>query len=233
MAPAARVEEVEQKWKEGATEGMLTAEQSRKKAKVVWTVGKVSTKLFEASRAARTPSPNCRLPPMEKLLTDANSLYTPASATTLQDSHIPQQATFVREKQMVYLRTQENLTISFDGGTTRKPQSVYTMHVITPDCRVLLYKGDQSSAISHDAGYVKGLICDVLDDLGAWRFAGVVSDNTGNVKKGRQEATKLNPSVINLQDSVHQLHNTCKDIAKLETFDAVCSALYKWHSYVY
>ncbi|KAG8915683.1 hypothetical protein FRC00_001317 [Tulasnella sp. 408] len=55
------------------------------------------------------------LPQWKKMWSDAMPIYTPASSTTLRDSHIPQQAEFVRQKQMEYIKTQHNLTLTLDG----------------------------------------------------------------------------------------------------------------------
>jgi hypothetical protein len=40
----------------------------------------------------------------------------------------PSEAIFVREKQIEILRGIDNLTLTFDGNTTRKPHSIYTVH---------------------------------------------------------------------------------------------------------
>lgn len=94
------------------------------------------------------------LPQWKKMWSDAVPIYTPASSTTLRDSHIPQQAEFVRQKQMEFIKTQYNLTLTLDGGTTRYPQSVYTIHVTTPSRRTFLVRGDESTLESHTGEYV-------------------------------------------------------------------------------
>jgi hypothetical protein len=78
-----------------------------------------------------------------------NPDYEPASAAVLTESQIPNEAARIETLQLEHLRTCENLTLTFDGNTTKLPQSVYTAHVITPDRRVFLVEGDESSAESH------------------------------------------------------------------------------------
>jgi hypothetical protein len=78
-----------------------------------------------------------------------NPDYEPASAAVLTESQIPNEAARIETLQFEHLRTCENLTLTFDGNTTKLPQSVYTAHVITPDRRVFLVEGDESSAESH------------------------------------------------------------------------------------
>ena len=78
-----------------------------------------------------------------------NPNYEPASTAVLTELQIPNEAARIETLQLEHLRTCENLTLTFDGNTTKLPQSVYTVHVITPDCRVFLVEGDESSAESH------------------------------------------------------------------------------------
>ena len=78
-----------------------------------------------------------------------NPDYEPASAAVLTESQIPNEAARIETLQLEHLRTCENLTLTFDGNTTKLPQSVYTAHVITPDRRVFLVEGDESSTESH------------------------------------------------------------------------------------
>ncbi|RDX55840.1 hypothetical protein OH76DRAFT_574020 [Lentinus brumalis] len=85
--------------------------------------------------------------------TTANSAYQPASRSTIEDVHIPSEASAVDEKQLDFLRTQSNLTISFDGGTLKSTQANTTIHVITEDRRVFFFDGIDSTGFSHTGDY--------------------------------------------------------------------------------
>lgn len=78
-----------------------------------------------------------------------NPDYEPASCAVLTESQIPNEAARIEDLQLKHLHTCDNLTITFDGNTTKMPQSVYTVHVITPVRRVFLMEGDESSEASH------------------------------------------------------------------------------------
>ena len=78
-----------------------------------------------------------------------NPEYEPASCAVLTESQIPNEAAYVEALQLEHLWTCNDLTITFDGNTTKMPQSVYTVHVITPAHRVFLVEGDESSEESH------------------------------------------------------------------------------------
>lgn len=98
------------------------------------------------------------LPQWRTLLNHATrGLYKPASKDVLRDNHIPATASWVRKKQMEYLKTQWNLTGTYDGSTTRRPQSIYTFHVTDSHRRTFLIEGDESSTVSHTAEYISSI----------------------------------------------------------------------------
>jgi hypothetical protein len=78
-----------------------------------------------------------------------NPDYEPVSSAVLTETQIPNEAARIETLQLQHLRTCDDLTITFDGNTTKMPQSVYTVHVITPVRRVFLVEGDESSEESH------------------------------------------------------------------------------------
>lgn len=60
-----------------------------------------------------------------------------------------------------------------------------------------------------------------MTSIGPFRFAGTVSDNTGNTRKARATLHKEYPWVINMQDDCHELSLTLKEISKLPEFKEV------------
>jgi hypothetical protein len=87
--------------------------------------------------------------------------YTPASSSKLEEYHIPSEAALVRSKQLEHLCTCVNLSITFDGQTTRRPESVYTIHIITSNRLVFLFDGNEASDESHTANH----LFSVLDNV--------------------------------------------------------------------
>jgi hypothetical protein len=76
------------------------------------------------------------------LLSDS---YHSTSATTFADKHIPCEAVYVREKQIKALHMINNLTLTFDGNTTQKPHSVYTIHATIPSCETYFLDAHEAS----------------------------------------------------------------------------------------
>lgn len=75
------------------------------------------------------------------MLRIAAPYYRPFSRTKAETFLIPAEAARVREKQLEFLCTQYNLTISFDGGATRGKESFYTIHIATPNRQVFFFEG--------------------------------------------------------------------------------------------
>lgn len=71
------------------------------------------------------------------------------SSSSFADTYIPAEALRVTEEAIKKLSKIKNLTISYDGGTTKAVESIYTIHVTTPGRRSYLIEGSEKSGISH------------------------------------------------------------------------------------
>jgi hypothetical protein len=97
----------------------------------------------------------------KNLLAITDPSYRPASRDTLEYEHIPGEQEHVKEVQIAYLKTQDDLTISFDGGTSRGKQSFWTVHVTTAARQVYFVEGREATSVSHTAVWIKGLVMEV------------------------------------------------------------------------
>ena len=93
-------------------------------------------------------------PEWKELMGLLNGSYHPTSADIFADKHIPCEAVFVREKQINILRNIQNLTLTFDGNTTRKPHSIYTVHATTPEWATYFLDGHEDSGERHTQEWV-------------------------------------------------------------------------------
>lgn len=85
-----------------------------------------------------------------------------ASGTTITDNFVTTEAAFVHQESVNQLSEGKHLTLSYDGGTTRKHESVYTVHVTDPSTRSAhLMEGNEASGVSHTAEH----ICSILDKV--------------------------------------------------------------------
>src|SRR4051794_3033386 len=88
----------------------------------------------------------------------ANPHYIPASSTKVIDYLLPRESGYVRGLSLQQLRGSKNLSLTFDGNTTRFPQSIYTVHILTPERRAYLFEGNEASEESHDADHLFRLV---------------------------------------------------------------------------
>jgi len=101
-----------------------------------------------------TPPYRVDLPEWKTMWLHANPNYTPASSSRLVDYHLPRECAHIRMVQIEELKKCTNLSLTFDGNTTRLPQSIYTIHVITADRHVYLFEGHGASDQSHTADHL-------------------------------------------------------------------------------
>ena len=99
-------------------------------------------------------------PEWEELMTLLSSKYVMTAASKFTEEYIPAEASFVREEQLKELRKCENLTISFDGGDTRR-DSIYFVHATTPDRRTYFLEGHIGSTEHHTTEWVKDKVLTV------------------------------------------------------------------------
>jgi hypothetical protein len=93
-------------------------------------------------------------PEWKELMGLLNGLYHPTPSDAFSDKHIPSEAVFVREKQIKILRGINNLTLTFDGNTTRKPHSIYTVHATTPSRVTYFLDAHEGSSERHTQEWV-------------------------------------------------------------------------------
>lgn len=97
-------------------------------------------------------------PEWRKFVEEATkSKYNPPSSTTFMEKLVPAEAALVRSYQIKFLNTCINLTLTFDGGATRKPSSVYTVHITTADRETFFMEGCDATNERHTAEFIEGL----------------------------------------------------------------------------
>ena len=89
------------------------------------------------------------------LLTLLCPSYRPPSRSMLEDDLIVSEANKVRRNILNQLKNLWNLTISFDGGTSRGRDSYWTIHVSTEDRKVYLLETILATDVSHTAEWIE------------------------------------------------------------------------------
>ncbi|KAF8958078.1 hypothetical protein BDZ97DRAFT_1923979 [Flammula alnicola] len=93
----------------------------------------------------------------------ADYTYVPATHAKLEEVQIIGEAEQIQALQIAYLKTQENITISCDGGTTTGRQAYWTLHMSTPgpDRKVYLMDVREATSESHTAVWIKTFVLEV------------------------------------------------------------------------
>ena len=125
---------------------------------------KVNLSIVELFSVSGIPASVLDSPQWKKFVDVAtHSKCSPLSSTMLMEKLIPAQAALVRRYQADFLRTCANLTLTFDGGSTRKPSSVYTIHITTADRETFFVDGCDATDERHTAEYIEGIVTRVRD----------------------------------------------------------------------
>ncbi|KAG2079898.1 ribonuclease H-like domain-containing protein [Suillus cothurnatus] len=164
-------------------------------------------------------------PEWKELMGLLSDSYHPTSATTFADKHIPREAVYVREKQIKALRMINNLTLTFDGNTTRKPHSVYTVHATTPSRETYFLDAHEASDERHTTQWVTDKLLKTIRSVGEGNWGATCSDSTNVTKAGRRELVSIVGTMLDFCDAVHHLHNTIGDINKLPKLKFLMSML--------
>jgi len=90
----------------------------------------------------------------KELLSLLNDNVRPTSSSTFADKIIPQEAAFVRDQMVKILQMSNDLTLSFDGSSTRHPESFYTAHVTTPERISYFLDGHTGSSERHTTKWI-------------------------------------------------------------------------------
>lgn len=96
-------------------------------------------------------------PEFTNLMRVADPYYNLPTRDTLEYKLIPSEQAYVKNKQMEYLKQQDDLTMSYDGGTSRGKEAFWTVHVSTKADEVFLVDGQEATSESHTAEWIKAL----------------------------------------------------------------------------
>jgi hypothetical protein len=78
-------------------------------------------------------------PLWKQLVWNLASDVSSPSGSKVKDTFIPQEASAAKSRKIEQLKTQCNLTISFDGGTMQSSQSSVTCHITQEDGKVIFF----------------------------------------------------------------------------------------------
>lgn len=104
--------------------------------------------------AAGLPPGILDYPEWKQLCAVLNAAYQPLNRTMFKDVILPAEQAHVQSQQLELLRTQRYLTITYDGGTTRRHDGHYTIHVCTPSGQDFFVEMINGRGVSHTADWI-------------------------------------------------------------------------------
>jgi len=117
--------------------------------------------------AARLPPSLVDLDEWKELFTLQTPSYHPASRTKLMENQIMSEQEHVRKCQIAILKTKDRLSLSFDGGSIRSGEALYTVHATTSEeRRAMLLEGQECTDVSHTGAWIAELVlrvCKFID----------------------------------------------------------------------
>ncbi|PVF95660.1 hypothetical protein CPB86DRAFT_787785 [Serendipita vermifera] len=143
------------------------------------------------------------------------------SGDTFKLNLIPSEAIAIQKQQESLLQQSANLTMTFNGGSTRKRHSVYTIHVTTQDRKVYLIAGGDGTGHEYDTNWLIGIWEKWVNHIGPHRFVAIGSDSTALTNSVRHQLTGKYPTVLNFGDPCHHLNLMLKEIMELPDFKEV------------
>lgn len=96
-----------------------------------------------------------------ELMHALNCDYTPPSSTTFTENYIPKESAYIKNAQLNLLHESSNLTLTFDGTTTRKTESAYTAHASTPMRHSYFVGSYEGSGERHTAEWISKKLLEV------------------------------------------------------------------------
>ncbi|KAJ2983808.1 hypothetical protein NUW54_g10593 [Trametes sanguinea] len=181
----------------------------------------------------------------KELMQSLNPTYQPSPSEKFTKEYIPREAAFIRKQELKDIQEHENITITFDGNNTRR-DSIYFVHATTPDRKHYFIGGHIGTDEHHTVAWVKDKVMQVrlsstvtqlvvkfvtsvsqlglilglqsIKSVGISRTAAVCSDSTTVTLNTRSEISTAVPTIFDLRDCCHHLHNIIADITKLSAF---------------
>ncbi|KAF8148012.1 hypothetical protein B0H34DRAFT_679943 [Crassisporium funariophilum] len=116
---------------------------------------------MQRSLANKNTIRNLTLPRSSSFVFGADPFYVPALQSKLEEVHIIGQAEEIQALQVAYLKMQNNITVLFDGGTTKGREVFWTLHMLTAERKVYLMDVQEATSESHIAVWIRNFVLKV------------------------------------------------------------------------
>ncbi len=142
--------------------------------------------------------------------------YYPPGRNTLSGNMLNAEISHITTEINLKINGEKYLTLGLDGWTSPRGQSLYAFVLITKDRKEYLYSVQNLSNHSHTGNFLAEKIIEIIKDVGAERFAGIVSDNASTMVMAKRLVNKQFQHIMLIRCITHHINLLTTDICKLE-----------------
>ncbi len=142
--------------------------------------------------------------------------YYPPGRNTLSGNMLNAEISHITTEINLKINREKYLTLGLDGWTNPWGQSLYTFVLITKDRKEYLYSVQNLSNYLHTGNFLTEKIIEIIKDVGAERFAGIVSDNAFTMVIAKRLVNEQFQHIMSIRCIAHHINLLTTDICKLE-----------------
>ncbi|KAK9786171.1 hypothetical protein WJX73_009138 [Symbiochloris irregularis] len=130
-----------------------------------------------------------------------------AGRTALSTTHLAREAAMVDLYQQGILEKAEHITITLDGWSNIRMQSVYTVLAILPDRTSMMLQSLDFSQVKHTGQFISGKLVELINKIGAAKVIAINTDHASNMASARKLTSGKAgfTHIINLRCMMHAI----------------------------
>ncbi|GBC23318.2 ribonuclease H-like domain-containing protein [Rhizophagus irregularis DAOM 181602=DAOM 197198] len=149
------------------------------------------------------------------LFKNLNPAYIPPSRTTLSGRLLNEEISRVNKKVTSELEIADSLTLTLDGWTSKRNESLYNYVITTSDRKEYLVALRNYSMESHTGEFLASEISDIVEKIGLDKFTAVVTDNASNCRVARRIIEEKYGHIWDIRYAAHAINLIAADLVKL------------------
>ncbi|EXX68066.1 hypothetical protein RirG_108450 [Rhizophagus irregularis DAOM 197198w] len=149
------------------------------------------------------------------LFKNLNPAYIPPSRTTLSGRLLNEEISRVNKKVTSELEIADSLTLTLDGWTSKRNESLYNYVITTSDRKEYLVALRNYSMESHTGEFLASEISDIVEKIGLDKFTADVTDNASNCRVARRIIEEKYGHIWDIRYAAHAINLIAADLVKL------------------
>ncbi|RHZ51352.1 hypothetical protein Glove_480g14 [Diversispora epigaea] len=177
---------------------------------------RIDHSLIKAWIMAEIPFEVIENPFIIDLFHELNPGFTPPSRFTLSGRLLDQEISRINLKIDKKLETSNNLTLTLDGWTSKRNESLYNYIISTPSRKEYLIALKNYSSRSQTGKFLANEISTIVENIGSEKFAAVVTDAGSACRVARKKTQEMYSHIWDIRCAAHSLNLIAADLVKLD-----------------